>query len=115
VNTDNLPPGKRSPRPPLPDGRPAPDFRAGLMDPLEAGERVLNGVRNNDLFIISHPEFKAGMQERFDAMMASTPAVETPIPQARIDYEQRVLRCGIYPREIEHRKVKRKSYRTTQA
>ena len=82
------------------------------MDPLEAGERVLNGVVNNDLFILSHPEFKPGMQERFDAIMASTPTVETPIPQSRIDYERVVLRCGVYPREIEHRKVKRSSYRS---
>ena len=52
------------------------------------------------------------MQERFDAIMASTPSVETPIPQARIDSEARVIRCGIYEREIEHRKAKRKSYRT---
>ena len=82
------------------------------MDPLEAGERVLNGVLNNDLFILTHPEFKAGMAERYDAIMASTPKVETPIPQARLDSEVRVARCGIYKREIEHRAQKRKSYRT---
>ena len=35
------------------------------MDPLEAGQKVLRGVRNNDLFILSHPEFRDGMQERF--------------------------------------------------
>ena len=44
-----------------------------MMEPLEAGERVLNGVRNNDLFIFSHPEFKDGMQERFNAYIASVP------------------------------------------
>ncbi len=82
------------------------------MDPLEAGERVLNGVVHNDLFILSHPEFKPGMQERFDAIMASTPAVETPIPPLRVAYEQGVMHCGIYPREIAHRKHKRKSYLT---
>lgn len=85
------------------------------MDPLEAGERVMNGVVNNDLFIVSHPEFAEGMKQRFDAMMASTPPIEAPIPQARIDYEQRVLRAGIYPREIAHRKKSRKSYRATEA
>ena len=62
--------------------------QSAMMDPLEAGERVMNGVVNNDLFILSHPEFKAGMKERFDAIMASTPSIETPIPQARIDYER---------------------------
>ena len=81
------------------------------MDPLEAGERVLNGVVNNDLFILSHPEFKPGMAERFEAIMASSPSVETPIPPSRIDYEKVVLRCGMYEREINHRKAKRKSYR----
>jgi NAD(P)-dependent dehydrogenase (short-subunit alcohol dehydrogenase family) len=101
-------------------GQPNPARAAGArrfgnsMDPLEAGERVMNGVVNNDLFIVSHPEFAEGMKQRFDAMMASTPAIETPIPQARIDYEARVLRCGIYEREIAHRKKSRKSYRTTE-
>lgn len=112
VNTDNyvgsgeenpyraahMPPGARR-------------FGGASMDPLEAGERVLNGVVNNDLFILSHPEFKPGMQERFDAIMASTPPVETPIPPGRVEIERRVLTCGIYPREIEHRQVKRSSYR----
>jgi NAD(P)-dependent dehydrogenase (short-subunit alcohol dehydrogenase family) len=111
TNTDNY----------FASGQPNPARKPGqrgfgnAMDPLEAGERVLNGVVNNDLFIVSHPEFGPGMKERFDAIMASTPAVETPIPKARIEYEQRVIRCGIYPREIEHRKKTRKSYRTTEA
>jgi hypothetical protein len=82
------------------------------MTPLEAGERVMNGVVNNDLFILSHPEFKPGMQERFEAIMASTPPVETPIPENRINIEKGVMRCGIYEREIAHRAVPRKSYRS---
>ena len=112
VNTDNyIGTGEENPfRKPPPPG--APRFMSASMEPLEAGERVMNGVVNNDLFILSHPEFKAGMQERFDAIMDSTPSVETPIPQPRIDYERVVLRCGIYEREIEHRKVKRSSYRS---
>jgi NAD(P)-dependent dehydrogenase (short-subunit alcohol dehydrogenase family) len=110
VNTDNyVGTGQENPFRKAPPG--APRFGFAAMDPLEAGERVLNGVVNNDLFILSHPEFKPGMQERFDAIMASTPAIETPIPQPRIDYERVVLRCGVYPREIDHRKVRRKSYR----
>jgi NADP-dependent 3-hydroxy acid dehydrogenase YdfG len=112
VNTDNyVGSGEENPsRKSLPAGMR--NFGSAMMDPLEAGERVLNGVVNNDLFILSHPEFKAGMQERFDAIMLSTPAVEAPIPKERVEYESRVLRCGIYERELEHRKVKRKSYRS---
>ena len=115
VNTDNyVGTGQENPyhpptRPGMPPRSPGP---LPGMDPLEAGERVLNGVVNNDLFILSHPEFKPGIQQRFQAIMLSTPSLETPIPPARIEYEKRVLRCGIYPREIQHRKVRRKSYRT---
>jgi NAD(P)-dependent dehydrogenase (short-subunit alcohol dehydrogenase family) len=115
VSTDNyIGTGEENPyHPPnRPNGPPRPPGPSVMMDPLEAGERVLNGVVNNDLFILSHPEFKPGIQERFDAIMLSTPSVETPIPQERVGYEKVVLRCGIYPREIDHRKKKRKSYRS---
>ena len=115
VTTDNyIGSGQENPyHPPSRPGMPPrPPGALPGMDPLEAGERVLNGVVNNDLFILSHPEFKPGIKERFDAIMLSTPAVEAPIPPERVGYEKVVLRCGIYPREIEHRKVKRKSYRS---
>jgi NADP-dependent 3-hydroxy acid dehydrogenase YdfG len=115
VSTENYPTGQENPYHAAQAAKMGRPPGAGMpavgMDPLEAGERVLNGVMNNDLFILSHPEFKAGMQERFDAIMASTPSIETPIPQARKDYERVVLRCGIYEREVAHRKTKRKSYR----
>lgn len=109
VNIDNFEPGKRpTPPPTLPDGRP-PRVGGVGMDPLEAGERVLNGIRNNDLFILTHPEFKDGMKERYDAILASVPD-ETPPPE-RVARSAVVLHAGIYPREIAHRAQKRKSYR----
>lgn len=116
VNTDNYvglgePNPFRKPRPGVSKEMLA-RMAAISMSPLEAGERVMNGIVNNDLFILSHPEFAPGMKERFDAIMDSTPPVETPIPPARIAYEQGVIRQGIYPREIAHRKIRRSSYRT---
>jgi NAD(P)-dependent dehydrogenase (short-subunit alcohol dehydrogenase family) len=80
-----------------------------MMDPLEAGERVLNGVRHNDLFIFSHPEFKPGMQERFDAILASVPA--EAFPEARAKAQARVLTSPPYAPEIAHRRQGRASYR----
>ncbi len=80
-----------------------------MMDPLEAGERVLNGVRNNDLFIFTHPEFKPGMKERFDAILASVP--NEPFPEARAKAETRVLTAPPYAPEIVKRSRPRKSYR----
>jgi NADP-dependent 3-hydroxy acid dehydrogenase YdfG len=106
VNTDNLPPGTRAPDA---NGRVRGATASPLMDPLEAGERVLNGIRNNDLFIFSHAEFKEGLKQRFDAMLESF--TDEPAPEARLALETRTRFTGIYPREIAHRKVKRKSYR----
>lgn len=54
---------------------------APYMDPVEAGERVLEGVRRGDLFILTHPEFAAGVRERFDTILAAFP--DEPIDQRR--------------------------------
>jgi NAD(P)-dependent dehydrogenase (short-subunit alcohol dehydrogenase family) len=51
------------------------------MSYVEAGERVLNGVRRNDLFILTHPEFKAGVRDRFETTLAAFP--DEPINEAR--------------------------------
>jgi NAD(P)-dependent dehydrogenase (short-subunit alcohol dehydrogenase family) len=42
----------------------------------ECGERVLRGIRNNDLYIFTHREFKEGVAERMEAMVASFPKEE---------------------------------------
>lgn len=84
------------------------------MDPLEAGERVLNGVIHNDLFIVTHPEYMPGTQERFDAIMESAASHgDVEPPAARAQAEMRTRFTGIYPREIAHRQKKRKSFRST--
>jgi NADP-dependent 3-hydroxy acid dehydrogenase YdfG len=81
-----------------------------MMDPLEAGERVLNGVKNNDLFLFTHPEFKPGIKERCDAILASEP--QDGFPEARGKAETRVLTAPPYAPEIAHRSQPRKSYRS---
>jgi len=43
------------------------------MSADEVGERVLAGIRANDLYILTHPEFADGMRTRFDAILASMP------------------------------------------
>lgn len=96
-----------APPPPRPNNGPPPG-----MDPIEAGERVLNGVIHNDLFIITHPEYMPGTQQRFDAMLESEPKEDTPVSPDRVRGETRVLTCGIYRREIAHRKEPRKSFRS---
>lgn len=44
------------------------------MDPLEVGRLVLHGVRNNDLYILTHPEYRHYLRERSEALEVSIPA-----------------------------------------
>jgi NAD(P)-dependent dehydrogenase (short-subunit alcohol dehydrogenase family) len=46
------------------------------MDPMEVGEKVLKGILRNDLYILTHPEFRDGVKSRFDAVMAAFPDEE---------------------------------------
>jgi NAD(P)-dependent dehydrogenase (short-subunit alcohol dehydrogenase family) len=121
VNTDNYigtgeenPFRAAHPQPGPPNAPPRPPGPPPGMDPLEAGERVLNGVIHNDLFIVTHPEYMPGTQQRFDAMMESAASNgDTPPLEARVQGELRTRLTGIYPREIAHRQQKRKSFRST--
>jgi NAD(P)-dependent dehydrogenase (short-subunit alcohol dehydrogenase family) len=53
------------------------------MDPFDCGERVLRGVRANELYIFTHPEFRDGVAERMEAMLASFP--DEPLDTARAE------------------------------
>lgn len=56
--------------PPPKGGRGNPSL---YMDYVEAGERVLHGVRENSLFILTHPEFRDGVRERSDTLLRAFP------------------------------------------
>ena len=43
----------------------------GGIDPDIVGQRVLEGVRDNDLYIFTHPMFKDFVRARFDAILAA--------------------------------------------
>ncbi|WP_428407789.1 SDR family NAD(P)-dependent oxidoreductase [Hyphococcus sp.] len=49
------------------------EIGAEWMEPEEVGEMVAKGVLNNDLYIITHGQFKNRMRERAEAMLAATP------------------------------------------
>jgi NAD(P)-dependent dehydrogenase (short-subunit alcohol dehydrogenase family) len=78
------------------------------MDPLEIGERVLRGIRNNDLYILTHHEYEAGFRERAEAILASFPTGEPAAPAARVAAEAMVLRHPMYARERERRLAEQK-------
>jgi NAD(P)-dependent dehydrogenase (short-subunit alcohol dehydrogenase family) len=67
--------------PPLKPGAKPFDIMAAAMDPLEAGRQVLAGVRHNDLYILSHPEFEPVVRQRVSLLLASFS--KKPVPPGR--------------------------------
>ncbi len=64
------------------DGTPRPVVDTSLfMDPLEVASACCAAIRRNDVFIVSHPEFRDGMQARHDALMRAIP--DEPVNEAR--------------------------------
>jgi short-subunit dehydrogenase len=62
--------------PPMPKDRPPrPPEHVDIvfMDPVETGERVVRGIRNDDLFIHTHPEFREGYIARHEAIIRAIP------------------------------------------
>jgi NAD(P)-dependent dehydrogenase (short-subunit alcohol dehydrogenase family) len=64
------------------------------MDHVEVGERVLRGLKNNDLFIFTHPEFKEGATARFNAMLRAFP--DEPVNVERAEAIRFLIANSIY-------------------
>jgi NAD(P)-dependent dehydrogenase (short-subunit alcohol dehydrogenase family) len=71
------------------------------MDPVECGERVLAGIRNDDLYIFTHREFSEGAEERFRAMLASFP--DEPRDEERAAGIDFLLSNPVFREQLERR------------
>jgi NAD(P)-dependent dehydrogenase (short-subunit alcohol dehydrogenase family) len=67
--------------PPLKPGAPPIDIMAVAMDPVETGRLVLEGIRRNDLYILTHPEFEPAVRERVTLLLNSFS--NEPVPEGR--------------------------------
>jgi NAD(P)-dependent dehydrogenase (short-subunit alcohol dehydrogenase family) len=68
------------------------------MDPVECGERILEGIRRNDLYIFTHPEFKPGVAEHFETMLAAFP--DEPLNTQRADAIRFLLSNPMFRQEL---------------
>jgi NAD(P)-dependent dehydrogenase (short-subunit alcohol dehydrogenase family) len=59
------------------------------MDPLEVATRVLQGIRNNDLYIFPHGEFREELQEIFGEVLGALPAEAGAADPRRLAFEAR--------------------------
>lgn len=60
-------------------------FEAG-MDPLEAGEKILAGMRENRAVIFTHPEYAEDFAEIYRDSVAALP--DEPVPEGRAHIER---------------------------
>jgi NAD(P)-dependent dehydrogenase (short-subunit alcohol dehydrogenase family) len=92
--------GPPRPRPPAnTSGGPA---AVRPMDPVVAARFVLNGILNNDLYIVAEPEYRAGVEARCNALLESMTQFK-PLPTELL--HGNVYRTPIYLQEIAHRKA----------
>jgi NAD(P)-dependent dehydrogenase (short-subunit alcohol dehydrogenase family) len=102
--------GKTPPPPPPP--RPAAGARSpflqAAMDPLDAGERVLKGMRNNDLYVLTTPDFEEDFRARGEAIVASVPTDVTPSAE-RIALGHRIAGKMTYVAERDRKQCERKA------
>jgi NAD(P)-dependent dehydrogenase (short-subunit alcohol dehydrogenase family) len=75
-------------------GGPMPDFMLHAMDAVTAAGYVLDGIRHNRLFILSHPEFREVLKARSDLLLGSIP--DEPLNQARADSARWLLSNPVY-------------------
>jgi hypothetical protein len=68
------------------------------MNPVECGERILHGIRRNDLYIFTHREFKEGATEHYNAMLAAFP--HEPVNTERADGIRFLLGNPIFKEEL---------------
>ena len=63
---------------------------------------VLDGILNNDLYIVAQPEYRAGVEARCNALLDSMVAYK-PLPPEML--RGNVYRTPIFQQEIAHRKA----------
>ena len=97
------PAGGGAPRPPRPPAAtPSSPILARPQDPMVIARLVLDGILNNDLYIVAQPEYRAGVEARCNALLDSMVAYK-PLPPEML--RGNVYRTPIFQQEIAHRKA----------
>jgi hypothetical protein len=76
------------------------------MDALEAGQRVLKGMRNNDLYVLTTPEFEEEFRARGEAIVASVPT-DVKVAEGREAFGRMILGKTQYAAERDRRRCER--------
>jgi len=99
TNIINGPPPPGSPTAHLPGGGALPDLYAAPMEPEEVGERVVEAIRQEQLYLFTHTEHRELVSRRFDAVLQSMPREEADPVRAAV--ERAVLANPLYDEVLE--------------
>lgn len=72
------------------------------ITPLEMGRLVLRGMRSNDLYILTHPEYEPLVRVRCEALLASF-ATDIHPTRARVEEARNLLQKSFYVTERDRR------------
>ena len=72
---------------------------ATAMSIEEVGRKVLNGIKRNDLYIITHGEIRGVLEARAKALLAALP--DEPIPPARAKGAATLYSDAVYQEQIK--------------
>jgi NAD(P)-dependent dehydrogenase (short-subunit alcohol dehydrogenase family) len=92
--------GPRPARPPA--ATPSSPIFARPQDPVTVARLVLDGILNNDLYIVAQPEYRAGVEARCNALLESMVSYKAMPPEL---LRGNVYRTPIFQQEIAHRKA----------
>ena len=79
----NRPDAEAAAPPPPPPAEPPPDFEppriigGEMIEPEVVAQRVVEAVKGNELYIVTHPETRGAVEERFAAILAAYDRAET--------------------------------------
>lgn len=62
---------------------------ANGMDPLEAGEKILRGMSENQGLIFTHPEFAEDFKDIYETSLAALPDEEAPPERLEVERMRR--------------------------
>ena len=77
-------------------------------EPEEVGEMVLDGIRGDALYIFTSPEFRPGVQERFEAIMAVL-GDNPELARAAREHVPNLVSSPIYSTSVEKLRTARAS------
>jgi NAD(P)-dependent dehydrogenase (short-subunit alcohol dehydrogenase family) len=106
----NPPKGEAAPGGPPPGFRMSEEVMKTLgemsWEPEQVGEMVLDGIRSNALYIFTSPEFRPGIHERFEAILAAT-GDNPELAAAAREHVPNLVSSPIYAASIARRKSAR--------